>query len=74
MHHKDNKSRMILIFSNLEELENIFITEGHVLELLCPPCGKCDARDYYGVTVHFHVEENFVMELVVCYHALYFKI
>lgn len=73
MHYKDKNNRIIFIRSNLEQLENIFITEEKVLELLCPPCGTCDERAYYGVTLHLHVEEFLGMELALGDHALYFK-
>lgn len=72
--NKDNMSRSIFILPKREDLEIIGITDEEILELLRPLYVTCDVGDYWGVTAHFHVEEDLGMKQTVGDPALYLKI
>lgn len=45
-----------------------------MLELLCARYEICDSGDYWGITVHFHVEEDLDIVPMLGDLALYMKV
>lgn len=71
---KDKVSRRIFILPKQEYLDILCITDNEFLELLRPIYGVCNAGDYWGVTVHYHVEKGLDMSPTTGDPGLYLKL
>lgn len=71
---KDKLTRKIFVLPKKRDLEMLGVSEDELLELLMPLYGICDAGDYWGVTVEYHVEDDLNMKPSIGDPALYVMI
>lgn len=71
---KDKLTRQVFIMPRKEDRDLLGITDDEILELILPLYGICDAGDYWGVTVEYHVQDDLDMTPCIGDAAMYVKL